>query len=198
MPEGTESAPTMPTPPPPPPAQREYCFGIDPGMARKILAAGVILFLLVAFVENGARKKLGVKQSEMMSLRAQLDAPVPPVEPDAPKDDDYKDKKDALDAAKKAYDEHKKDYDEALKEYKNDYVEWLEKAYDRKVKRADLERDLAEMEAEMGDWGYFKYFLRFVASLAIILGLAHTLFHGSDIERAAAIFLLGTLAVNLL
>lgn len=198
MPEGTESAPTMPMQSSPPPAPKAYLFGLDPGMARKILAAGVVLYLLVAFVENGARKKLAVKQSQVQAIRAQLDAPVPPVEPDAPKDDDYKDKKEAQDAAKKAYDEHKKEYDEALKEYKNDYIEWLEKAYDRKVKRAELERDLAEMEVESGDWGYFKYFLRFLASLAIILGLAHTLFHGSDIERAASIFLLGTLALQLL
>ncbi|GEM_PF-4325628 len=198
MSDGIETSPTMPMPPSPPPAPRAYLFGIDPGMARKVLAAGVVLYLLIAFVENGARKKLAVKQSQVNALRAQIGAPAPPVEPDAPRDEDYKDKKDAQDAAKKRYDEHKKEYDEALKEYKDDQIEWLEKAYDRKVKRADLERDLAEMEVESGDWGYFKYFLRFVASLAIILGLAHTLFHGSDIERAAAIFLLGSLAIQLL
>lgn len=192
MPNGTEPAPSTP------PSSSSYFLGLEPGFARKVLAAGVVLYLLVVFVDNGARKKLEVKRSTLNAIRAQLDAPVPPVEPDAPREDDYKDQKEALDAAKKAYEEQKKEYDENLKEYKKDYVEWLEKAYDRKVNRAELERDVNRMETELGDWAYFKYFLRFVASVAIILGLAHTLFHGSDIERAAAIFLLGTLAVNLL
>lgn len=196
MSNGTEPQPAgAPTPSPLP---RSYLFGVEPALARRILAAGVVLFLLVSFVEKGAQRKLAVKQCKLAALRAQIDAPAPPIEPDAPREDDYKDKKEKLDEAKKEYDKQKKKYDEKLKDYKDDYVEWLEDAYDRKVDRAELERDVNKMQIEMDDWGYFRFFLRFLASLAIVFGLAHALFHGSDIERAAAIFLLGMLATQLL
>lgn len=209
MPDGIEPAPAAPmpsAPPPPPPAYpptpKPYLFGIEPQMAKMILAGGIVLYLLVAFVENGTEKKLAAKKAEFES--AQLDRPVKPTEPDSPNEGDYKDKdkdkdmKEAFDAAKKAYDEDKKKYDDKMKDWNKENVDWLKDSFDRKKDLESLQREAAKLQAGQGSWAYFKFFLRFLASLAIVLGMVHFLFHGTDWERAVALFLLGTMAVRLL
>ncbi len=211
MSNGTDPAPavpqpSVPPPPPPPPAYppapKPYLLGIEPQMAKMILAAGIVLYLLVCFVENGTEKKLAAKRAEFEAM--QIDKPVKPTEPDPPSEGDYKDKdkdkdmKEAYDAAKKVYDEDKKKYDEKMKDWNKDNVDWLKDSFDRKKDQESLQRDAAKLQAGQGSWAYFKFLLKFLASLAIVLGLVHFLFHGADCERAVALFLLGTMAVRLL
>ena len=192
-------------------AGMSFLRAIDAPRAKLIFIVGLAMFFLLSFIQNGKEARISALQSEknQLNLKYDGDFPTPPAPPLRPDADWYKDgeKSDAYTSDLKDYKEERKKYQETYKKYtKEDLPAYnKEKAeYNHKmnINRSkylnSIERRLERKRVYRNSWAYFHHLLRYLSILIMALGACALMFHGSDMERAAALFFLSYAVVGLL
>lgn len=98
----------------------------------------------------------------------------------------------------KTYEESKKAYDKQLFTWQKALAHWDYKTTNLKKERLPyLEWKIEVQRASLNSWAYFYYLVKMLGLVLMGFGCTVFLLLGSDSERAAAIFILGFVLLQL-
>jgi hypothetical protein len=176
---------------------------LTPFRAKFMFLVGAVLYLLIVYNHRSVAEKAKALSAEMESLSSRHDAPIMPkrpFEPQPPRQDapDLEQRKKEYEENKTKFDGQMKKYEEAAKVHQDRMAKYEEKFYRRNADGEKLGQELKELQLSQNSWAGTRYFLKFISVLLMLFGLMYVVFHGSDWERAAALFVIGVCILNML